>query len=224
MIKLRSLWNIPARGDADAADRVLRGRHTDIVRMLPAVRRHLLLRFISNARGGHPGWYRGEELWFETAEEAVAVRADYARTPLWDLVSGPRTELLRIEDTFDAPGADPSVPSDGAEITCLTGLWQVPPGSSTEDADAVYFTRHVPGVRALPLLVRHTVMKALPWPPGEHARFWRSAEIRFASRDDFEATFRSPAYDKIRVDGFNAAVVGPEVDIFAIEEEWVTSS
>lgn len=221
MIKLRSLWNIPARTDADQADRVLRSRHASAVRALPGVRRHVSLRFIANARGGHPGWYRGEELWFDTAEDAGAVRASYARSALWDLVAGPRTELLLIEDVFDTTGIDPSRPVSGEEVIGLAGLWQVPPASNIEDVDGVYFSKHVPGVRALPGLVRHTVMKAQPWPPGEHARFWRSAEIRFASQDHFDAAFRSPAYDAIRVDGFNAAVVGPEVDIFAIEEEWM---
>lgn len=70
MIKLRSLWNIPARVDADQADRVWHGGHASAVRALPGVRRHVSLRFIANARGGHPGWYRGEELWFDTAEAA----------------------------------------------------------------------------------------------------------------------------------------------------------
>ncbi|WP_214104737.1 EthD family reductase [Acrocarpospora catenulata] len=227
MIKLRALWNVPAGQDPGRVEELFRSVHTHVSRTLPGLRAHLSLRFLTDYFGSHPWWDRGEELWF-TDEAALRSVVEspawepWASSPLWELVTGPRIDVFDIEDVYDTTGIEgPTIPHPGQEVTCLTGVWQVPPTSTWQAADEVYFRAHVPGVRALPRLKRHTVLKALPWPAGNHPRFWRSAEIRFASRADFDATFTGEEYAGIRTDGFADAVAGPDVDIFVIEEEWV---
>jgi uncharacterized protein (TIGR02118 family) len=76
-------------------------------------------------------------------------------------------------------------------VTALSGIWQVPAAETPPEVDPIYLEVHVPNVRRLPRLRRHTVMKAVEWPAGDHPRAWRSAEIRFDSRADFDAVFDS---------------------------------
>jgi hypothetical protein len=223
MIKLRAAWNVPARELPDEADREFAEVHVPAVRALPGLRRHTLLTFLRDYTGGHPAFHRGEELFFAGYDDLVAVAA----TPAWaecfasrftSLVAGPRFHAFDVVEEFEPAHRGPAEP--GGEVTALSGIWQVPARLTPEEVDGVYLDVHVPGVRRLPRLRRHTVMLARDWPVGQHAPAWRSAEIRFDSREDFDTTFDSADYDPIRRDGFTASVAGPDVDIYRIDEEW----
>jgi uncharacterized protein (TIGR02118 family) len=226
-VKLKATWNIPgASGPAEADERYL-ATHVPNVRALPALARHSLLRFESDARGGVAAWWRGEELWFDdlAAFEAAMASDAWAAAQgdgFADLVAGPRLDVFLVEEEFAPEGADGAGPVEGPPaVTALTGVWQVPARLTPAEVDGVYLDVHVPNVRRLPRLRRHTVMRGIDWPAGEHARFWRSAEIRFDSREDFHAVFSAPEYDAIRHDGFNRSICGPDVDIFVVEDEWI---
>jgi uncharacterized protein (TIGR02118 family) len=78
----------------------------------------------------------------------------------------------------------------------------------------------VPNVRRLPGLRRHRAYRAIAWPSGDNPRAWRAAEIRYDSLAEFESVYDTPEYDAIRKDGFNASVVGPDVDIYLVADEW----
>jgi uncharacterized protein (TIGR02118 family) len=223
MIRLRAAWNIPGDGQAERVDEEYFAVHIPAVRRLPGIARHTVLKFTANARGGHPWWWRGEELFFASREalEAAARSADWSEC--WhgrfaELISGPRLDGFAIVEEFEPASA----PADGGAgpAKALSGIWQVPAEQIPAEVDAVYLDVHVPGVRRLPTLRRHTVMTSIDWPAGEHARSWRAAEIRFDSAAAFDAVFDTPEYEPIRHDGFNASVAGPDVDIYLIEEEW----
>jgi uncharacterized protein (TIGR02118 family) len=222
MIKLRASWNIPGDRLADEADAEYFETHVPRIRDLPGLRAHALLKYLRDAAGGPPAWWRGEELFFEDLAALERAAASAAWSDSWAsrfsaLVAGPRWHAFEIEEEFEPSDADLRTPG---VVTALSGIWQVPALLTPEEVDPVYLEVHVPNVRKLPRLRRHTVMKAFDWPAGEYSRAWRSAEIRFDSGEDFDAVFDTPAYDAIRKDGFNASVAGPDVDIYAIEQEW----
>jgi uncharacterized protein (TIGR02118 family) len=229
-VKLRVTWNVPGAALPEESDAAYCQVRLPAVRSLPGLMRHSVLRFLQDARGGPPIWWRGEELWF--ANRADLDRAVESETwafvqdaAFCDLVSGPRTDAFLVDEEFIPPGAGGRGPSDGDPVvTALIGAWQVPAHQTPAEVDPVYLDVHVPNVRNLPRLRSHTVMRAFDWPVGEHARYWRSAEIRFASREDFTAVFAAPEYDAIRHDGFNRSVAGPDVDIFTVEEEWTAQT
>lgn len=221
MLRMRTTWNVPARVDADLVDGIVGDGHAELVRNLPGVRRHVVLRFVSDAHGGNPSWYRGEELWVESAVAARRLWVDYRSSALWPLVSGPRADLWDVVDELDTTGEPVTRPDPGGAVTALTGMWEVPPGVSPAIVDDAYWTHHVPGVRKLPGLVRHTVLQALRFPRDRHPRFWGGAEVRFASCMAFERAYAGADWGAVRQDPFDAAVVGPDVDIATIEEEWV---
>lgn len=102
----------------------------------------------------------------------------------------------------------------------LSGSWHIPDGTSTADNDAHYFAVHVPNVRRLPKLARHVVLKSVPFPEGVHPRAWRSAEIWFDSKADFDAAMESPEWQAIVDDGFMPSVAGLIIDVFDVQEEW----
>ncbi len=223
MVKLRATWNLPAGAPPEPVERLRLFSHVPAVRSLPGLRRHGQLRFLHDVHGGPPLWWRGEELWFDdlAALEAAAASPDWERA--WrggfaEAIAGPRVHVFEVDEEFTPEGAAP-LPGD-ARVTALSGIWQVPADKLPEEVDPVYLDVHVPGVRKLPRLRRHTVMRGLEWPAGQVSRAYRSAEVRFDSPEDFEEVFASPAYDAIRVDGFNASVAGPDVDIYAVEDEW----
>lgn len=223
MVKLRATWNLPAGGDPEAVEQLFAERHLPAIRSLPGLQRHNLLRFLRDARGGPPLWWRGEELYFEDLAALDAAVAAPAWAEAWggelgDAIAGPRVHVFEVVEEFRPAAAPARTP--GSEIVALSGIWQVPALQVPAEVDPVYLDVHVPGVRKLPRLLCHTVMKAIDWPRGEHSRAWRSAEVRFDSREDFEAVFASDAYDAIRRDGFNASIAGPDVDIYAVAEEW----
>lgn len=225
-VKLKATWNIPGADTPEAIDEHYFAVHVPALRTLPGLRRHAQLRYLSDARGGPPAWWRGDELWFADADAFAAAMA----SPEWeatradgfaDRVAGPRFDAFLVEEEFAPAGSEGAGPVDGPPaVTALTGVWQVPARQTPDEVDGVYLDVHVPNVRRLPRLRLHTVMRALDWPAGDHARWWRSAEIRFDSTADFSAVFDSPEYDTIRHDGFNRSVCGPEVDIFLVEHEW----
>jgi uncharacterized protein (TIGR02118 family) len=224
MIKLRATWNLPAGTAPEPIEAAYRDAHLPAVRALPGLRRHNLLSFIRSPAGGPPAWWRGEELYFDElgALDAAAATEEWRRA--WEGtfgtgIAGPRFHAFVVDEEFRPPaaGSDPEAPG---EITALSGIWQVPAEKLPEEVDPVYLDVHVPGVRALPRLRCHTVMRAVEWPAGEIPRAWRSAEIRFGSLADFDAAFATPQYEGIRSDGFNASVAGPDVDIYSVVEEW----
>jgi hypothetical protein len=224
MIKLRATWNLPAHDSAEPVERLRLYSHIPSLRGLPGLRRHEQLRFLRDPKGGPPLWWRGEELYFDDVTALDAAAATPAWADAWTggfaaAIAGPRTDVFTIDEEFFPPG-EPAAVADGT-TTALSGIWQVPAGLTPAEVDPVYLDVHVPGVRALPRLRRHTVMSAVDWPSGAYSRAHRSAEIRFASRADFDAVFDTEQYDRIRHDGFNASVAGPDVDIYAIGEEWV---
>jgi uncharacterized protein (TIGR02118 family) len=221
MLVARATWNI--RGDQlpEAADQMFFEEHLPIVRALPGLRVHAALRFLSGARGASPRWWRGEELTFDDPASLVAAAPRW--TDLWNrglgpLVAGPRIDVFELEDEFlrADPPPDPGV----GPPAMLSGIWQVPARLTPADVDGVYRDVHVPNVRRLPGLRRHRALKAVEWPPGEHSRAWRAAEIRYDSLADFEAVYSTPEYEAIRQDGFNASVAGPDVDIYVADDEW----
>jgi hypothetical protein len=222
-VKLRASWNLPAGGSAEAVERERLAVHVPAIRALPGLRRHNQLRFLRDPNGGPPLWWRGEELYFEDVEALDAAAASAAWAEAWkgrfaSAVAGPRVHVFAVEEEFAPPGAPP--PGPPGETTALSGIWQAPAALVPAEIDAVYHDVHVPGVRALPRLRRHTKMVAIDWPAGRHSTAHRSAEIRFATLADFDAVFDTPQYDRIRRDGFNASVAGPEVDIYLVEDEW----
>jgi len=223
MVKLRASWNLPAGTFPAEVEREYHDSHLPSVRRLDGLRRHNLLRFIRDPKGGPPLWWRGEELYFDDVAALDAAAASPAWEECWDgrfgdRIAGPRFHVFSVEEEFRPPNAPER--SEGGTITALSGIWQVPAQQLPAEVDSVYLDVHVPGVRQLPGLQCHTVMKAIDWPAGEHARAWRSAEIRFDSLEAFDATFDTPPYEGIRRDGFNASVAGPDVDIYYVEEEW----
>lgn len=222
-VKVRATWNLPAGASPRTVERLRRESHLPAVRALPGLRRLNQLNFLRDARGGPPLWWRGEELYFADPQALDLAAASPGWKRAWggsfgDAIAGPRFHAFEVDEEFVPPDAPP--PPDGVRITALSGIWQVPAGKLPEEVDPVYLDVHVPGVRALPKLRCHTVMRAFDWPAGQAARAHRSAEVRFDSPEDFDEVFASPAYDAIREDGFNASVAGPDVDIYAVEEEW----
>jgi uncharacterized protein (TIGR02118 family) len=103
----------------------------------------------------------------------------------------------------------------------LSGTWHVPDGVSPEEIDAHYFGVHVPNVRRLPKLTRHVVLKSIDFPTGTNPRCWRSAEIWFDSRADFDAAIDSPEWAAVEVDGFMPSVGGLIIDVFDVEDEYL---
>jgi uncharacterized protein (TIGR02118 family) len=226
-IKLRATWNLPAGAAPEPVEQAYLDSHLPAVRSLPGLRRHNLLSFIRDPGGGPPAWWRGEELYFDdlAALDAAAAGEDWQRAwegPFGTGIAGPRLHAFLVEEEF-RPTPTASRSPAGEEITALSGIWQVPAERLPEEVDPVYLDVHVPGVRALPRLRCHTVMRAVEWPAGEIPRAWRSAEIRFGSLADFDAAFAAPEYERIRNDGFNASVAGPDVDIYSVIEEWTRS-
>lgn len=222
-VKLRATWNLPVDQPRERVERLRLYTHLPAVRALPGLRRLNQLRFLRDARGGPPLWWRGEELYFEdlAAIEAAAASTTWKeawRASFGAAIAGPSIHVFEVDEEF-VPAAAPPLPED-TEVTALSGIWQVPAGKLPEEVDPVYLDVHVPGVRALPRLRCHTVMRAIEWPAGQAARAHRSAEVRFGSLEEFDQVFASAAYDAIRNDGFNASVAGPDVDIYAIEDEW----
>jgi uncharacterized protein (TIGR02118 family) len=222
-VKLRATWNLPAGEPREPVERLRIFAHLTAVRALPGLRRLNQLCALRDVRGGPPAWWRGEELYFDDLAALEAAAA----SPIWKeawygafgaAIAGPRIDVFEVDEEFVPPGAPP-LPAD-ARITALSGIWQVPADKLPAEVDPVYLDVHVPGVRALPKLRSHTVMRALDWPAGQAARAYRSAEIRFDTSEEFDQVFASPAYDAIRVDGFNDSVAGPDVDIYAVEDEW----
>jgi uncharacterized protein (TIGR02118 family) len=226
-IKLRATWNLPAGTSPDPIEADYRDSHLPAVRALPGLRRHNLLSFIRDPKGGPPAWWRGEELYFEDVAtlDSAAATEDWKHAwsgPFGSGIAGPRFHAFVVDEEFRPTPAVSSADSSG-EITALSGIWQVPAEKLPEQVDPVYLDVHVPGVRALPRLRCHTVMRAVEWPAGEIPRAWRSAEIRFASQADFDAAFAAPQYEGIRTDGFNASVAGPDVDVYTVVEEWTAN-
>ena len=224
MIKLRATWNLPAGAPPEPIAEAYLESHLPAVRSLPGLRRHNLLSFIRDPSGGPPAWWRGEELYFDDVAALDVAAASEAWSRAWGGpfgagIAGPRFHAFVVDEEFRPIPAASSAEGSG-EITALSGIWQVPAQKLPEEVDAVYLDVHVPGVRALPGLRCHTVMRAVEWPSGEIPRAWRSAEIRFASQADFDAAFSTPQYEGIRSDGFNASVAGPDVDIYSVVEEW----
>lgn len=222
-VKLRATWNLPAGAALEPAERLRLYSHLPAIKELPGLRRLNHLRFLRDVRGGPPLWWRGEEFYFDGLAALDAAADSPAWTAAWGGafgagVAGPRIHVFEVDEEFVPPaiGAPPEEP----HVTALSGIWQVPAGKLPEEVDPIYLDVHVPGVRALPRLRCHTVVRALDWPSGQAARAHRSAEVRFDSPEDFDEVFASPAYDAIRNDGFNASVAGPDVDIYAIEDEW----
>ncbi len=223
MIRLRATWHIPGDGSAAAADSAYDGSHTFAARRLPGIRRHESLRALPGAAGGNPGFWRGEHLDFEDAQALAAAESAPDWAVAWGqefaaATAGLRIDAFDIVEEYEPPGAEP--PPVGGTVTALSGCWQVPARLSPADVDAVYLDVHVPGVRRLPRLRRHTVLLARNWPTGKYARCWRSAEIRFASQDDFRAVFDTAAYDALRHDGFNVSVSAHEVDVYLVDDSW----
>ena len=222
-VKLRATWSLPAGAPLEPAERLRLYTHLPAARRLPGLRRLNQLRFTRDAKGGPPLWWRGEELYFDdlAALDAAAASPDWAEAwegPFGAVIGGPRFLVFEVDEEFVPAGAPP-LPDD-ARVTALSGVWQVPAGKLPEQIDPVYLEVHVPGVRALPKLRCHTVMRAVDWPAGQASRAHRSAEVRFDSPEEFDEVFASPAYDAIRKDGFNASVAGPDVDIYEVEDEW----
>lgn len=216
-VKLRATWNLVPDQPRERVERLRLYAH------LPALRRLNQLRFLRDARGGPPLWWRGEELYFDDLAALDAAAASPTWQEAWAggfgaAIAGPRIHVFEVDEEF-VPAAVPPLPDD-ARVTALSGIWQVPAGKLPEEVDPVYLEVHVPGVRALPKLRRHTVMRALDWPARQAARAHRSAEVRFDSPEEFDEVFAMPAYDAIRNDGFNASVAGPDVDIYEVEDEW----
>lgn len=238
MIKLRATWNLPAGAAPEPIEAAYREVHLPAVRALPRLRRHNVLTFIRDPKGGPPAWWRGEELYFDDVAGLDGAAASEGWSAAWGGgfgagIAGPRFHAFVIDEEFrpadggaaaeDFGGAAGGDPGGGGEITALSGIWQVPAEKLPAEVDPVYLEVHVPGVRALPGLRCHTVMRAVEWPAGEIPRAWRSAEIRFGSLADFDAAFSAPQYEGIRSDGFNASVAGPDVDIYTVVEEWRAS-
>jgi len=74
----------------------------------------------------------------------------------------------------------------------LAGTWHIKAGDDVEKIDKHYFDVHVPNVRRLPKLKRHVTGKALFDAAGGHPAAYRTAEIWFANREDFDARHDVP--------------------------------
>jgi uncharacterized protein (TIGR02118 family) len=228
VIKLRATWNLPAGAAPEPIEEAYLDTHVPAVRSLPGLRRHNLLSFIRDPKGGPPAWWRGEELYFDSVEALDAAAAGEAWELAWGGrfgagIAGPRFHAFVVDEEY-RPTSTRSDAERSGEVTALSSIWQVPAEKLPEEVDPVYLNVHVPGVRALPRLHCHTVMRAVEWPAGDIPRAWRSAEIRFGSQADFDAAFSAPQYEGIRSDGFNASVAGPDVDIYSVVEEWTDAA
>ncbi len=226
MIWLRATWHLPAGGSPDEVDALLRGEHVPAVRSLPGIARHRMTTALRNNDGTHPSWWRGEDLFFEDDDAFASAQGSPAWADLWagafgENIAGLWREAYDVVEAFvpdDAPA-----PSAGL-ATALFGTWHVPPHLTPADVDPVYLDVHVPNVRRLPRLQRHTTLLTRDWPQGRHADTWRGAEIRFADEADFRAVHSSPQYQAIREDGFNVSVASHHVSIYVIDEEWAPKS
>jgi uncharacterized protein (TIGR02118 family) len=102
----------------------------------------------------------------------------------------------------------------------LAGTWHIVAGDDPEAVDRHYFDVHIPNVRRLPKLRRHVVLKAIGDAANGHPACYRSAEIWFDTREDFEAAMASPEWRAIAEDGFMPMVGGLEIVVYDVEEEW----
>ena len=68
-VKLVGTWGIPADSDAAEVDRYYFEVHVPNVRRIPGLRKHVLMKGVSNGAGGHPPFHRGAEAWFDSRED-----------------------------------------------------------------------------------------------------------------------------------------------------------
>ncbi len=226
MISLRATWHLPAGGSVADAEVLQLEQHVPAVRSLPGLELHELLTALRNNDGTHPSWWRGELLWFAddaAFETAVAspVWATLWSGPFRDVIAGLWLEAYDVVEAF-IPQSAPA-PTAGP-VAALAGTWQVPAHLTPADVDPIYLDVHVPNVRRLPKLARHTTLRTRDWPVGRYADTWRSAEIRFADEADFRAVHSSPEYQAIREDGFNVSVAAHHVSIYLIDQQWSPAS
>ena len=106
----------------------------------------------------------------------------------------------------------------------LAGTWHIGAGNDVEAIDRHYYNVHVPNVRRLPKLKRHVIGKAISDGEGGHPAAYRTAEIWFENRQDFDAAMESPEWQTILEDGFMPSVYGLEVIVYDIEAEWTPGS
>ena len=102
----------------------------------------------------------------------------------------------------------------------LAGTWHIKAGDDVEAIDRHYFDVHVPNVRRLPKLKRHVIGQAIGDAAGGNPACYRTAEIWFENREDFDAAMASPEWQAIADDGFMPSVAGLEIVVYDVEEEW----
>jgi hypothetical protein len=222
VIQLRATWHLPAGGSVDRATALLLAEHVPAVRSLPGLARHELLTALRANDRSHPSWWRGELLLFEDDDSFLGAQTSAGWAAAWtgqlrDEVAGLWREAYDVEEEF-VPQCAPQIAQ--GPVTALSGTWQVPPYLTPADVDPHYLAVHVPNVRRLPNLLRHTTFRTRNWPDGRHADTWRSAEIRFADEAAFRAVHASPEYQHLREDGFNVSVAAHHVSIYSIDDTW----
>jgi uncharacterized protein (TIGR02118 family) len=106
----------------------------------------------------------------------------------------------------------------------LAGTWHIKAGDDPAEIDSHYYAVHVPNVRRLPKLSRHVIGTAIGDAAGANPACYRTAEIWFDSRADFEAAMESPEWAAIAADGFMPSVAGLEIVVYDVEEEWTPAA
>ncbi|EFL06837.1 MULTISPECIES: hypothetical protein [Actinomycetes] len=111
----------------------------------------------------------------------------------------------------------------------LSNTWHIPDGELPDAIDRYYLDVYVPGIRRLPRLRRHVVLKAIPVDdllPGllgihsDKPRVWRGEDLWFDSYADLDDAMASDEWKSILAGGFLLSISGLQTDVFDIVEEY----
>ena len=81
----------------------------------------------------------------------------------------------------------------------FVALWNIRPGVSEADFERWYKDQHIQDAKCIPGLARYTVNRVASG-SASGSRYYRMAELCFASQQDFEKAFVSPEWKHAFVD------------------------
>jgi len=226
------LWWLPDGASVEEYDERYFKYHVPLVRCLPGIRRHVLLRIHDRIRneylfGAQPPWWRGEDYWFDSQTDLM----EAYNSPEWhDIrngyfasVAGLQIDVAEVEEEYLSPEAKGAGRlAAGCDPISVRGTWHTPAGKHPEALDQYYYNVHLTTVRRLPGALRHVVFKTIEWPTGTPKRSWRGAQVWHESMAEYEHVMNSSERRESIGDGFISMIAGLQLDEFVVEEEYIT--
>jgi hypothetical protein len=232
MIVVIRTWEIPHGDNPFAFDRRYLDACVPLVRRVPGLCRHVVLRGMATpgttaSPAGRADRCRGEDLWFRDLQDLRAALL----SPEWETaeatgflasVARTRSDLAEVvEEHVSSDGWAPGELPAGANIL-LRSRWDTPAREDAASIDEYYGAVHVPNVRRIPRLHRHVIMRASDSPLVPTAGWWRGADCWYDSQKDFAAD--QEAHERTRNDGFAALTTGIQYAYFGVAEEWLPTT